>query len=471
MKIISRFLTFALLVLTGSVQMFAQCGTWNEAPNSDEIQEWHVIYRQFVKGKTAEDISKFDQENFNIAYNNWEKCYNAAPNADGQRPFHYIDGRKLLKAKAMRTDDKAAKEELYQKALATYDAEMACYPKKEGFLLGRQAFDRYQLFAYQQIGDPMVVFESLEKAVEVGGNDMEYILLEPLAYMTAYLFNAEKVEQPRAQAVLDQAFEIAEYNIENNKKYGEYYKSSLLRAENQLGETQDEIFDCQYFRKRLMPLYRENPDSLDLVKYVIAKLKSQGCDENADFMVELDTHFKELATEYNAKLEADRRANNPAYDASQLQKEGEYAKAVDRYMEAIEVVDNPESKAQFYYSIAFMQTWDLGQLSSARSNANKAASLRENWGKPYILMGDIYAKLGRINCDDWNSRLAILAAIDKYNYAKSIDSDVSDEASRRIANYRESMPLRQDGFMRKIDEGDVVTVGCGINERVRVRYQ
>lgn len=471
MELISRLLIPGLLLVFGMNDALAQCGTWNDAPNSDAIQEWHVIYRQFVKNKQPEDLAKLDDGTFDIAFTNWEKCYEAAPNADGQRPSHFIDGRVLLKAKALRTDDAAAKKEFYDRALALYDAEIACYADKKGYLMGRQAYDKYNLYAYQQIGDPVEAFDLLESAIMEAGNSAEYILFEPLAYMGAFLFKAKRVDQPRAQATFSKAFEIAEYNIENNKEYGEYYKSSLLRAENQLSEVKSDIFDCQYFRSRLVPMYEANPDSLDLLKYVIAKLRSEGCDESEDFMVALDNKYKEMATEINAQLEAERRVNNPGYDAAQLQKEEKYAEAVDRYLEAVEQEEDPEVKAQFLYSVAFIQTWQLNQYSSARSNANKAAGLRDNWGKPYILLGDIYAKLGRISCDDWNSRLAVLAAIDKYNYARSIDSEVGDEASRRISNYSGSMPLKQEGFMRKINEGDTVTVGCGINERVRVRYQ
>ena len=39
------------------------------------------------------------------------------------------------------------------------------------------------------------------------------------------------------------------------------------------------------------------------------------------------------------------------------------------------------------------------------------------------------------SCDDWNQRLAIIAVIDKYSYARSIDPSVADDANRRIGSY------------------------------------
>ncbi len=85
------------------------------------------------------------------------------------------------------------------------------------------------------------------------------------------------------------------------------------------------------------------------------------------------------------------------------------------------------------------------------------------------VIGDAYAKMGR-NCDDWTSRLAVLAAIEKYSYAKSIDSEVADDANRRIGQYSGSIPTQQDAFMRGLKEGQAVSVGCGIGETVTLRF-
>jgi len=79
--------------------------------------------------------------------------------------------------------------------------------------------------------------------------------------------------------------------------------------------------------------------------------------------------------------------------------------------------------------------------------------------------------MSRGGCDSWNQRLAILAAIDKYSYAKSIDGGVAGEANERIGNYAGSMPLQEEGFMRGISAGDTAVVGCGIGETVRIRFQ
>jgi len=154
-----------------------------------------------------------------------------------------------------------------------------------------------------------------------------------------------------------------------------------------------------------------------------------------------------------------------------LQKEKKYPEAIARYKEAIAVEEDDKNKAQFYYSMAFIQTWQLKSYGQARTNAREAAKLNSSWGKPWILIGDIYAKLSTGCGDDWNKRMAILAAMDKYGYAKSIDSDVAADANKRIGQYAASKPEKQEGFMRGVKEGQSVKVGCGIGETVKVRFK
>ena len=87
------------------------------------------------------------------------------------------------------------------------------------------------------------------------------------------------------------------------------------------------------------------------------------------------------------------------------------------------------------------------------------------------LIGDLYASSAR-NCGDaWNQRLAIIAAIDKYNYAKSVDPSLAEEANKKVSKYRASLPDSNEGFMRGVSAGDSQKVGCWIGESVKVRYK
>ena len=67
-------------------------------------------------------------------------------------------------------------------------------------------------------------------------------------------------------------------------------------------------------------------------------------------------------------------------------------------------------------------------------------------------------------------RLAVLAAIDKWSYARSIDGEVADEANKKIATYSDHIPPQDDAFMMGKTEGQSAQVGCWISETVKLRF-
>lgn len=461
----SSFFLLSLLVVTIQ-DSIAQCETWVGSAREDEAISAHSIYRPYLKDREADDLSSMSQEDFTVAFNNWKKAYEIAPAADGNRPTHYSDGRILYKSLLKKETDPAVKKEHAAMIMKLYDQQIECY-KNDAFWLGRKAYDMFYMAEY---GYSKNTYETFKMALEKGGINSEYIVFDPMGKLVVYLYQSKQIDKDEARAMYTTLEEIANHNIENNERYGQYYDAGFKVMASEFSKIEDEVFDCDYFKKKLIPEFEENPDDLEVIKYVFNKLRQEGCDTTMADMIALRNRYEELATEINAQLESKRREENPGYDAIQLQKEGKYAEAVARYQEAIEVAENDELKAQFYYSIAYIQVWQLGSLGSAQGNISKATSLKSDWGKPHLLMGDIYAKLSTGCKDDWDKRLAILAACEKYSYARSVDSEVSDEAARRLGNYREALPTREDGFMRKVEEGQRVNVPClGVSTVVRYK--
>ncbi|MCB0571782.1 MAG: hypothetical protein KDC66_18565 [Phaeodactylibacter sp.] len=445
------------------------CATWNNSPKKEEAENAHVLYRGVVKGKDVAGLEQLGQQEFDLAYNNWKKAYDIAPAADGQRPSHYSDGRDLLKVKYNKATDPAQKKEFADIILRLFDEQMKCY-QNEGFLLGRKGFEMFYMPEY---GYRQETYNTLKQALEKGGNETEYIVMEPMSQILVYFFQNQMVSQKETQDIYNKMTEIVDYNIEHNDRYGKYYEDIKLRMASHFKAIEDEVFDCAYFKTKLLPDYQAKPNDLKIVQYTYVKLKQQGCDTTEAIMQELKGKYEVIARAINDSLEVVRRQQNPCYDASQLQQEGNYSRALERYEECLKATDDPDAKAQVYYSIASIRLYRMSQEGAAISAARQAAALKSGWGRPYIIIGDAYAKLGRDCGDDWTTRLAVLAAMDKYGYAKAIDSDpdlVSD-ANRRLGQYRDAMPERQEGFMRGIKEGQSVNVGCGIGETVKVRYK
>ncbi|NJB86973.1 putative negative regulator of RcsB-dependent stress response [Lewinella marina] len=455
-----------MLVFCGSVSVAtAQCVTWVDSPQKEQAENAHVAYRNLVKSMTAEDLAALPEAEFNDAFKNWKKAYDIAPAADGNRPFHYRDGRMFYKALRQKATDEAKKKEYTDMIFKLYDQELECYPKYEAFLLGRKGSDMFYLSGYSE--DAITV---LEKAIESGGNETEYVVLAPLGKLLNYYFKEDVIDNARVRELYDKAVKVADYNIENNATYSTYYQAGKDNLESDILEFADEIFDCAYFKDLLLPKVEENRDSLDILKYIVTKLKAQGCDSTDADVARVQGIYDALYAEKAEEYEAERIRLNPAYGASVAYEEGRFSEAVNLYEQAIDKTDDNERKAQYAYQIAQIQLGKLGQYGSARQNANRAAQYNSGWGKPYILIGDIYGRMSSGCGDAWEQRLAVLAAIDKYNYAKSIDSEVASDANRRIANYRSSMPIRSEAFQRGLEEGARLSVGCGIGETVTLRF-
>ncbi|MCB0703989.1 MAG: hypothetical protein KDC34_01710 [Saprospiraceae bacterium] len=460
----SHKLSFALLgaALLFTQTLSAQCEKWIGSPNEEEAKEAHVVYRQFVKG-----------EDFDQAFDYWKTAYTLAPAADGQRASHYIDGRTIYMNLFNNETDEAKKKEYSATILRLYDEQIQCYGD-EARLLGRKAYDMY----YSLRSPYNTLLPVLASALEKGGNETEYIVLEPYANVIVYEYQGGRMTAEQVREIHDKLYAVADYNIENNDEYGTSYEATKARLDAAFGPILFEVFDCEYFKTKFEPLFRESPDDFEKTKYYYNVMVQQGCDEGDPLVMEMRAKFEEVVGAINEAIQDSLFEVYPEQKARWCYEHEDYSCAIDEYKKAIDkesakgaAADN-EKLGEWNFSIASILFRKQKQYGSARDYARRAAKLRPNWGQPFMLIGDMYASTSSSCGDDaWEKQIAVLAALDKYSYAKSIDGSVSEDANTKIARYSEYKPEKQEGFMRGIQEGQTVTVGCWIGESVRVRFK
>lgn len=464
MQTISRFFTLLLVVLVASVTATAQCETWVGSPMEGKATDAHVSYRNFVKDKnTPEELAAIPEEDLNTAFAKWQEVYEIAPAADGKRATHYRDGRMLYKALSIKTP--AKKAEYAKKIVELYDQQLACYPDEEAYLLGRKGYDMFY-----QGGYSLEAIDVLDQAMQKGGDKTEYIVLVPLGQLMAYFFEQEQIDAARVRDLYERGVALADVNVDAGGDYAAYYESGLQNLQASIKKFENDIFDCAYFKEKLRSEFKENMDELKEMQKIMARLKLQGCPDNDPFIAEIQAQYDKVYSERKEEFEQERRDSNPAFAAQEAYNNDDFTGAISLYEDAIAKSDDDEKKALYYFQIAQIQYGKLGQYGSARTSANKAASLRSNWGKPYILIGDIYSRMSSGCGDAYEQRLAVLAAIDKYQYAKSIDGESASDANRRVGRLSDSMPIKGDAFSRGDKKGDRLKVGCGIGETVTLRF-
>ena len=357
MKVLSKLFRLSLVaaatIFTTSVAT-AQCTNWTTlAPaEMEKAENAHVVYRQFAKN-----------ENYKDAFAQWKIAYDLAPAADGQRPFHYTDGRKIYMDMFNNETDEAKKKEYAAIVLRLYDEEMECYGTegKAAFLQGRKAFD---MFYYLRIPYSKVL-ENLEKSLELGGDDTEYVVLDPYARVVVHQFTNELMDKETARAAYTRLNAIADHNIAKNEKFAPQYEQAKESMNGVFATIENFIFDCQYFYDRLVPEYKANPNDEETYLRVYTTLIKRGCDKD-------DPILAEIAAKDRAKKMKDLRDNNKGYAAKELYDAGDYSGAIAKYKEAIAEESDPAKQAKMYYYIASTQFRKLKSYGPARDNARKA---------------------------------------------------------------------------------------------------
>jgi len=469
MKILTSIVCF--LCVAGSAM--AQCESWIDSPQQEEAENAHVVYRQHVKN-----------QDYDAAFAQWKVAFEIAPAADGRRDSHFRDGIEIYKYKFNNSTSENDKENYRQKVIELYEqleecvangaikykscSDQECINERVGQIMGRQAFDMY----YTLLTPREQTYAVFKESMKLAGNESEYIILKPMADIMVYRFTNNKMTAEEVRADHAALTQIAEYNINNNEQYGQYYAQAKASMDGSIEAIESSVYDCAYFIDKLKPDYDADPENIDVIQNIIVTLKKQDCPEDEPFLIELEEKYEKYAAEYNAAKQAEFEANNPSFVAKKCYDEGDYNCAIEKYKEAIEKEADPEKQASYYFSMASIQFRKLNAYSAARDNAYKAANLKGGWGRPYMLIGDMYAKSSS-NCGKgpYEHGLAVLAAIDKWSYAKSIDESVAAEANRNIARYSEYIPPKDEAFMMGKSEGAKEQVGCWIGESVTLRVK
>lgn len=453
-----RFITF-------TIALFAMTTVWavEGSERFDRIDGYVVDKGEFNCSKYGPDSIKaiqyfslyreyFKQENFEEAMKYWPYVYENAP---ALQSYVLRDGLTYYKNLVKTTEDGPEREEYKEWMWKLYDHRIACFGG-EVDLLARKGLDmlKYDGKNYDAI------LSTYHTVVEKGGDKTPYYVLKPYFQILLRQLAKEKVSADYVLETKEQIVTIAQNN-KDHKKYSAKYLKVVddIELMFQNDPVIQSLFNCDKMKPYWEEEYRADPNNLNFIKTTYNNMRN-GCKDDP-FTDEL---FLKL-------IDLEPTADRWRWKASQEAKVQNYEEAIGYMTKAADMETDAEKIAGDNYKIAEMYYVE-GDFPTARSFAKKAISANPNWGKPYILIGKLYASSGK-RCGPGTgleSQRVIWPALDYFSKAKSVDSSVASEAQQLINKYWAYLPEKSDIFMQwGKGDGEAYFVPCWIQESTTIR--
>ena len=205
------------------------------------------------------------------------------------------------------------------------------------------------------------------------------------------------------------------------------------------------------------PKVEANKNNLDYLKQVISVMGMLGCTEEEAYFA---------ASEFAHAIEP--TAETAIGCGYMYYKKGDMDKCMEYFDQALSLESDTEKKAETAYKTAVI-LMAKNQLSRAKKYAQQSISLNSNYGKPYLLIAQMYASSPRWSDENALNMCTYFACIDKCQRAKSVDPSVTEEANKLIGTYSRYTPKDEDLFFLGLKKGDSVTIGGWIGETTTIR--
>jgi|TARA_Y100000031_G_C8247031_1_gene398611 tetratricopeptide (TPR) repeat protein len=415
------------------------------------------LYREFYKQWKQ---SKYKNTgSLNDALKSWRWVYSNCPKATENI---YVDGVRMFGYKIKKEKEASLKQGLIDTLMLIYDQRIKYFPvhyktKKPqvGKILGRKGVDYYKLDPAKNY---LETYEILDDAIELDAENAKGPVY--IYYFRSITKMAQKGDTDTTM-VVDAYDMISDYVDDNLTKYEIAGKSKeseeWLNIKGNIENTFEPFANCTDLVRIYQKKYDANPEDIELLKKITKLLDKKDCIDSKLY--------------FNATVSLHELAPSPesAYLIGKMMlMDQQYNEAVPYLEEAIKM----ENEARAYKALIFLAEdfSKLNQNVKARTIALKAAKLNPSAGKPYIIIGDLYAaSANKCGDDELTKKVAYWAAVDKYKKARNVESVLAGSMAQRISRYQKYFPPTELLFFHNLNEGDSYKVECWINEVTKVR--
>jgi tetratricopeptide (TPR) repeat protein len=465
-KIVSVFALIVLFVSTTSafekasnVLDLGHMGYF-EIGEMNEMIAGHTMQRPPRFGETPEDSiacvrnlslyqEYYNQRNFNLAFEPWREAFFLCPQSS-QNIF--IRGVVLVKMKYNEETDPIKRDAWVDTLMLVHDKRIEHFGR-EGFVLGRKAVDLYQL----RPNNIQEIYNMTSRSIEIEGNSSQADVLLINMQTLVRLADAGLKDVGEVLLTYDKIMDIIDFNLGNNPDDRRLFEP----AKGQIDNMFEPFATCDNIITLFKPRFDANPEDIELLERITSMLSNSNCTEEALF--------------YRATRNLHRLRPNAesAFLMGRLENNSQrYNEAVEYFEQAVRLYESDSDKFRALMLLADITYRNLRQFSQARSYALQASALDPENGRPYILIGEMYAaSASACGETDLTKTVAYWAAVDKFIQARNVDQDaaIRERATNLINTYSQYFPDREILFFHGLDEGTTYRVQCWINETTRVR--
>ncbi len=409
------------------------------------------------------------QKNYADALSPWTLCYNECPISS---IYIYLYGEDIIKWEMKQASSDEEKEEKFNKLMGLYDQRIkynkyfgktnsSRYP--EGYILLKKALDFYAIKGKTTSGqkESMEMFEAGIKMIgtKFYSRNTATVLQSVQNYM-GINFDLYARDEIRGEQLINNYDKIQNYLsaiIPHQDNYADDINKMKDIFESNFVNTG--AADCETMETLFAAKIKESPEDQELLNKVLNMLEKTECTDS------------ELFYSASERLHNLAPSSASAYGMAKMYlsigKE-DIDKALEFYNEAIELAEDDDRKAMYYYSVAFIQFSKKADFITARNLARKAIQLKSGWGDPYILIGQMYAQSAQkqqLGSKDIENQAGFWAAVDMFEKAKQVDPEARAEAEKNITIYKNYFPNKEKIFFEEgYDLSKPVRVGGWINE-------
>lgn len=427
---------FALLVLVSSFTLAQNGWNWPDDPNlKSQAMEKQAYYKLLIAQ------SKFEEAMKPL---NW--LYENNPNLN---PSIYIQGVDCIEDMLKKTSDKERKQRLQDSLLWMYDQRIEHFDN-DAATMDRKAYEAFKLYYKTPSKYPMLA-DLYAKAYEMNGPEISTFNLNTYMLL-AKNFHSIDPAKMSAEKVLDIHTQISDI-IDAKRKSGE--NPSKLDKEQAKTDAWlssiPGILTCDFIEEKLVPKFRANTNDLNTAKKIFKYSVEAKCTDQPYFLEASEPVFKEQPSFTLANAIGSR------YLAS-----GELVKGLQYHEEAEKLASSNEEKYEALIGQAVANS-KLGNKSRARTLAYEALSAKPGSTEAYNLIGNLYFT-SYDDCRGDKSKVmdrgVFLAAYKMYEKAGN---------KTQMTASKEQFPSIEEIFNEGMEEGQSITVGCWINESVKLK--